>query len=165
VGGSRVRFRYWYSFLSLVDCSRLYTGTIDGFEDWRDCENELARNQSLAVFAETNEERVILKIKDIIVAQDKDQQHLANTETRNSEYSQNEQQAVQSVRQWSAKWGSSYSRIFSTNDAISMLTYLVRLGPHMRHAPFMKLATLGELVAGSHGGVSLFILPVFIACA
>jgi hypothetical protein len=106
---------------------------------------------------ETEEERLVLKLRSLCDAEDQDSEKWKEAKVKGLQVSRTrmhllEQIAV--VRKWASKTHTSYSRIFGSDEAMEVLPRLLRLGPHIRYAPWMKVSTLGDLFGGTHGGVS-----------
>jgi hypothetical protein len=126
-------------------------------DEGRECMKYLSRNEAKAIYVESVEERLVLKLRELIEAQDKENAQIKAAKDKKIQAAPVKTQSthqLESIRQWATVTHSSYSRVFGSNKAAEALPSLLRLGPHIRNAPWMRVSWLGDLFSGTHGGVS-----------
>jgi hypothetical protein len=113
----------------------------------------LSRNEAKVIYIESEEEQIVVKLWELIQVENKDFGDLNLAEEQGYQMAlikKNFQMKLGNIRAWAVNTHSSYSRVFVSDDASAALPWLLRFGPHICNAPWMKVSWIGDTFSSQH---------------
>lgn len=105
----------------------------------------LAKNETAAVYAETEDEKLVFQLKRLANARlqdDADWKDLKKQDPKAPYPTANWDVAYRKAKEWAVSLNSRMSSVISSTDLVEYFLMLLQLGSHMRRAPCFKMAEI-----------------------